>query len=925
MVSQYPPSIVTVSGNEKLVCYADGVPQTITSEQLSSATSWPTYLYNGGLIPAPTNGNAKNYASDSFYASNYTTLSAAYAAALSFEASAITIDNGEWVADASITFVIPVVFRPGSSLSCGTHAVTFSQGFVAPDTQQVFYATDYALITLPVWQRLTPFHFGAMGNYVSYGSPGYDDGPALNAWAAMQCDRVMPRAKYGTTQTVLWNGDLTDSLNAMYCGINADHGAWIVQLTDGIPVMSFYGARGEWRFPNLAYAQYQGATFIATLSDGSGGAGNTLNVTQILGSTPGRLSPGMTVFFGCTTACTITAQVSGTTGGVGTYTVNGSAQNIASTTMACANYGSAAGIVTPKPGVGGGFYMNSIPFYNAPSGAAIGFFNPRSITSTLASNALSGANTIVVNDVRTPPHSNFPWTPSMYIEILLDGAGHNWFLTRIKSIDPDGVTITLVDNLPSAASSGNAVGANGTNLASTGSTTYSPSGPALFSNTWNYVYIQTPFCYGWLNTSFGTQDIVLNRYIQGPNPAAFDPANPNTTGLANPYPVIMSAVYETGRSGDTLGIENIEHFGTVLPSVYFNVGDYSDANNFGDMHFEGVRLMSDGIGFIGSPCQFATFGKIQVSYCTMSSPQVSDGGVLYPTSAQGTALGAGRGKWSVRVLELNKCMFSPGVASLVRDGSNGRTSVVIDAYAFERDAGIYPGSVLSYPINYGNPLLGNLMPPDCVGYLFNADMTVTTQQRVYMPSFGQYSVDGIVGFNPSVSLTQALVGFKVAGGDTVSTALNVSVSALTGAGTRVNVGVASAEANKIRTSINAVFLYLNTAQTTRPSGVTGSTSYLTGRNGGDKNTDLGFINFVGAQTFVIGQIVDISGSVTSALNGRFEIVDVPNPNQIVVYVDSVSPVGTAGSPISDPAISVRVLPTATFFITGQQFPSVGSY
>ena len=74
------------------------------------------------------------------------------------------------------------------------------------------------------------------------------------------------------------------------------------------------------------------ASFVGSISNGTAGtAGNTLSVSAVSGSTPiavGQIIAGKGVAAGTT----ITAFVSGTNGGVGTYTVSGSPQAVAAST-----------------------------------------------------------------------------------------------------------------------------------------------------------------------------------------------------------------------------------------------------------------------------------------------------------------------------------------------------------------------------------------------------------------------------------------------------------------------------------------------------------------------------------------------------------------------------------------------------------------
>lgn len=73
-------------------------------------------------------------------------------------------------------------------------------------------------------------------------------------------------------------------------------------------------------------------SFTGVINNGSGGAGNTLTVSGLAAFS--YVIPGQTTISGSGfTSALVTAQNSGTTNGNGTYTINGSAQNVSSRTM----------------------------------------------------------------------------------------------------------------------------------------------------------------------------------------------------------------------------------------------------------------------------------------------------------------------------------------------------------------------------------------------------------------------------------------------------------------------------------------------------------------------------------------------------------------------------------------------------------------
>lgn len=78
-------------------------------------------------------------------------------------------------------------------------------------------------------------------------------------------------------------------------------------------------------------ASAQSATITASISNGSGGAGNILNVTAVSGAV--TYNNNATVSGAGMTSATITNILTGTAGGIGTYSISGAAQLISSQTM----------------------------------------------------------------------------------------------------------------------------------------------------------------------------------------------------------------------------------------------------------------------------------------------------------------------------------------------------------------------------------------------------------------------------------------------------------------------------------------------------------------------------------------------------------------------------------------------------------------
>ncbi|MBY0392265.1 MAG: hypothetical protein K2Q27_03240, partial [Novosphingobium sp.] len=132
---------------------------------------------------------------DAVFATPHGSVEAAHARAVATGKSRVIVNGIAWVADGTVTtFNVPIEFMGGATLSANGFALNFTKGFRAHDLDPIFNAADARFLKFPQWQRLTPFHYGAKGDYVSTASPGTDDGDALNAWAAELCWRVMPPA-----------------------------------------------------------------------------------------------------------------------------------------------------------------------------------------------------------------------------------------------------------------------------------------------------------------------------------------------------------------------------------------------------------------------------------------------------------------------------------------------------------------------------------------------------------------------------------------------------------------------------------------------------------------------------------------------------------------------------------------------------------
>lgn len=765
---------------------------------------------------------------DAVFATAHGGVELAHAQALAMGKSRVIVNGFAWVATGAVTnFAVVIEFMGGATLSANGFALNFTKGFRANDTDAIFSPGDAKLLTLPPSQRLTPFHFGAKGDYVSAASPGTDDGDALNAWASELCWRVMPPARFGTTKTIHWNGDSISSggVGVQVYGIRAEVGAEIIQRSDNIPVMTFYGSRGEWRFPKLSFMNPQPTT----------------------------------------------------------------------------NYGAVCLLCTTNPGQGNGFYMSSVPVLHTFQGA-VGVFFPAAINSTLALAAASSAVTIKVVNAQTDLNGSYAWLPGMYVQIALDAGGFH--TTRITAVAAD--VLTLRDPMPSSATTGKRVAVapnklvNPTDLGST---------PTRFSNTWGQVFIENPSRWGWVDRALGTQDSFVNRYIT---------CTTNMPDAATPPLTLVSAIHESFRNGDKHGITNIEHFNITSDAWYIGADNVA----LGSVHFEACRLRSDGTGLLGGPVESLRAEVVQVVYCTMLSADITAScGIFMPRLPALTALGGNRGIWRIDQLHTGKNIVSPTIAYIVRDASANQTKVEIGNWQYDRDGGYYPTGQLSFPVNFsGLVRLGNIIPDQTVCFRLDADLSVTAAQDMYPTNKGQYRVGRIAYLTPSKAVTAATAGVWNESGATtlVSASGTTALSPLGGKATVVEPGIHANEANRLRLAGARLFFKCGTAEAL-PTAVAGASSYLTGRNGGTGNTNLGFINFAAAHSFNAGDIVVISGSVSGALNGTFKVVDVPTTTQITVYVDSAAAVGSAAAPTADAAITVQLKPTINVLAFGEDY------
>jgi len=779
---------------------------------------------------------ASIYANAVFSAS-YASVEAAHAAAVSAGKTYVVV-NSAWALTGNFTATRQMVFALGFTVSCGAYTLNLSNGFIATDYQQIFTASEATKITLPFWQRLTPFHFGAKANYNGVADQGTDDGTALNAWASRLCWRVMPRGKYGTTKTVYWNGDNVQNgeVTPQFYGIRAEVDAEIIQRTDNIPVMTFYGSRGEWRFPKLSFMNDQATT----------------------------------------------------------------------------NYSAIAALCAPTPGQAGGFHTSVIPYFHSVGGSC-GLFFPRAISSTINAIAAAGATTVTVANAQTDFTGNYPWRVGMYVQIEMDSAysGTTIWQSRITDI-PTTTTLTIADALPVNTSVGKKIFVAPNKIASGSDTANTPT---RFSNTWSYCYIERPTRFGFVDTGNGTHDVFDNLYVKDPRVSYYSQTI-----------TLQSAIYSYFRNGDRYGITNIEQF--IFAGNAFDT--YADSLTLGSIHFEGCKLTStSSSGLLSGVVQSLSADLIQVQYCTMVTDDLGSAtaGIFRPNIGSTTVAGGNRGIWNIGILDTGKNIITIGNGYVVRDASANRTIIQIGAWRRTRDSGFNPVDALSYANNIANILnIGGVLPSGLVAVKLDATCADLSSQGMQQIS-DRYKINKIAYADPSLSMTTATAGVWNETGATnlVSASGTTALSPLTGPNTIIEPGLSALEANKLRDGAagggvagERPFFKCAVAQAA-PAAVAAASRYLTGRQGGNNNTNLAFINFAAPHGFTVNQPVAIVDSSITQLNGNFKIVDVPSTTQLVVYCDSASAQGTSGSPITTGSITVQLRPTVDVFAFGDRY------
>jgi hypothetical protein len=589
-------------------------------------------------------------------------------------------------------------------------------------------------------------------------------------------------------------------------------------------------------------------------------------------------------------------------------------------------------LVATYPGLGNGFYRSNISMLKT-QGGAVSYFAPINFNDVVLNSAALGATTLTMTKTRTEHNGSNGtscYVAGLYIQIELDNG--TFFITKITS-SSSGVNcvITIADPLPRAVPAGNIIVVSPTKMINR----TTPQGtPAQTSNTWQFVLLERPTRYGWVCTMLGTQDVFVNRYIDG------SPSSGDVTSWDN---TLINGIYDGVRNGDVHVMTNIEHF-QHTDAAWFIGGDPASV---GQVHAEGLRAESGSASIIGGTARSLNISLLQVVYCTMLSTgkdgaPIASCGIFGPragfTGSSNTQLGATTGEWLVGILHTGKNIIEPGIGFIMRDASGGKTKLDISVWNFERDSGFYPtvnlldATANATPWNFSSSVtlnqvlkIGNLFPPNTVALRLDADLTTTAAQTMFATSMPVFKINKLAYRNASMVPTTATAGVfnESSATNLVSAVNNTALSALTSkTETIIEPGLSVNETGKTRTAGSRVFFKCAAAQAA-PAAVLGVSSYLTGRNGGSKNTELGFINFGAPHGFVVGDVVVITGSVNGALNSTFKIVDVPTTvppsTQIVVYVDSVSAVGSAASPIPDPGISVQLRPTVDVYALGDEY------
>ncbi|HVW78504.1 MAG TPA: hypothetical protein VHB45_12885 [Alloacidobacterium sp.] len=780
-----------------------------------------------------------------------------------------------------------LVWVPGSSIT--------------PDGCSAFAGADDPTGTQGVMVRqitgsLYPEMCGAVGDDAT------DDTAALQRWAAAKnFMKAMMRKTYRVSGTINMNGELGalippggDISPVIRWGVEA-RGAAIHEMANNIPIMTIYGSRGTWDLPRMYYDTLQ-----------------TVTITAPNG------------FVSCTSSSF------GTT---------------------CNPY--AVGLmVDPYPDMGALYMSRDVRF--VVENAAVGFGVARAFDDTLASDATSsgigstGTTTLSMTTTPTDISGLKPWIPQMYAQLQLDNG--NWFVARIKSVNPLTNTVVLQGVLPSSARAGRY-------LVHSAALQTAGGGPGLsplnnFSNTISYAEVFQPTFEGWYDHGAGTSNKFLNRYIH------WNPCGDNW----HCYGLVKNAIFEDARSQDVLGQTNIEHLISYGSMWIHNSADGTvDA---GTVHCEGCGLVSEGTAIFDWATANAGFDSVSIEYGRMVADNsdlpapfnatITNGvGIFKPeytevTDPTPSTAFTGRGQWTIRQLStlentVDASSSSAPIAFLVRGFGTGNYSEVhIGTWTNTRDSGFYPGGALVYPAMGPAPIIDNVMPEDTVAYNLKMPIDGSTgctgvaSQRLYA-SVSNWLPEAIIvnGGSPWVggSPTGGIYT-SPAGCSTLLTSTNTNSIAASSQLANFVLPLSATAQNQlynVDTSNNPFFYLSAAAGSTSINNATGS--WCTGRNGGATNTNLCFINLASAPSPAVtpGQLVVVSGSANKGLQGTVTafITDVPSSTQIALYVNSLactnydggpdSTCGTSAAPTPESALSITVRPTVNVFIKGSKF------
>ena len=382
-------------------------------------------------------------------------------------------------------------------------------------------------------------------------------------------------------------------------------------------------------------------SFTAKIDNGSGSAGNTLTVTSIAG-VPNQipLEVGMTIIVPGGTNCTITALGTGS-GGTGTYTVSGPAQNIASNPSFAGNIGKVVGstdgstLFQIKFAAGALYSSNNTPSLVACdySSSVVGSIRQKWAYSIYGDGVYQSTNgpngTYSKLTAGTPPVNT--------VDLLYDGVGNLWAVDLAGALykkTPAGNFASVT--LPSFSCQGVAVDATGNKVFCT-----SNQGDS------NYIY-STDSAATWLGaskfqpgfptpngTDFATTAIAWMGKLKGPGSGAY-PGVVRFVGSAiylstgfgvcwlNPpasYTSDALVVFD-----DSLGIENTVPQNIIWPPNRYPIvalGDWGvmpilDFDRYTNPHHEPGKTPASGQGLMDCSAWHTDYAQNNVDFLVTS-------------------------------------------------------------------------------------------------------------------------------------------------------------------------------------------------------------------------------------------------------------------------------------------------------------------